>query len=389
MTILNIASTSTLNKVKKELLEAKLLEQEKRGLNKANRLYLLNPDVSMSDIYEIKHQENNLISELEDKEFGSTTEERTEEASTLDNKGHSIIERPFSESGRSKNERQDVRKSNTNDTDLNETKDFKDNKDTKERSLPNDLNSLLKEKNKDTDPILIDQYIQQQDLNQKYGENILNVLKNYSKGDFDLFNQFIQTLDYAIKSAEKETGNSIELDLIENSAYVEALKEDLTYTIYNVLLKVRTDKHQKIKDPKAYFAYNYSKFFPQDYYIEINRNTNPIIYNSNGEKVNNNNNYELLLEKEDGSNLYQVTEKSNVDLMIEKNNVNVMNTIINLPENVIGLDKDMESDSINSFVNENNDTKTSEIYLDALQKKIVDKYSDLPQIIIPLNYQSL
>lgn len=140
---------------------------------------------------------------------------------------------------------------------------------------------------------------------------------------------------------------------------------------------------------KALIAYNYSKFFPQDYYIEINRNTNPIIYNSNGEKVNNNNNYELLLEKEDGSNLYQVTEKSNVDLMIEKNNVNVMNTIINLPENVIGLDKDMESDSINSFVNENNDTKTSEIYLDALQKKIVDKYSDLPQIIIPLNYQSL
>lgn len=76
-------------------LEAKLLEQEKRGLNKANRLYLLSPDVNMSDIYEIKHQENNLISELEEKEFGEITEAESKEGPSLDNSGRSIFECPL------------------------------------------------------------------------------------------------------------------------------------------------------------------------------------------------------------------------------------------------------------------------------------------------------
>ena len=155
----------------------------------------------------------------------------------------------------------DIRKSNTNDTDLSETKDFKDNKDTKQRSFQHDLNSLLKEKNKDNDPILIDQYIQQQDLKQKYGENLLNVLENYAKGDFDLFNHFIKILEYAIKSAEKDMNQEIEIKLLENSDYSIALKEDLTETIYNVLLKLRIDKHNKIKDPKAYLFISIKKVF--------------------------------------------------------------------------------------------------------------------------------
>ncbi|SEJ00968.1 hypothetical protein SAMN04488113_14810 [Alkalibacterium gilvum] len=121
------------------------------------------------------------------------------------------------------------------------------------------MSSLLKEKNEDNDPILIDQYIQQQELKQKYGENLLNVLKNYSKGDFDLFNQFIQTLDYAIKSADNETGNNIKLALYEVLDYSEELKKDLTRTIYNVLLKIRSDKYNKIRDPKSYLFMSIKK----------------------------------------------------------------------------------------------------------------------------------
>lgn len=259
MTILNIASTSTLNKVKKELLEANLLEQEKRGLNKANRLYLINPEVSMSDIYEIKHQENNLINELEDKEFGTNTEKELDTRSALGNSGHSKIERPFSESGHSKIERQDVRKSNTNDTELSETEDIKDIKDQEDELSQIDFNHLLKEKNKENDPILIEQLIEQERLEQKYSKNLLNVVRNYSKGDLDIFKKFIQTLDYAVKSAEKETGQSIELALFENVDYSIDLKEDLTRTIYEVLLKIRTDKYQKIKDPKAYLFISIKK----------------------------------------------------------------------------------------------------------------------------------
>lgn len=258
MSILNISSTSTLNKVKKELVEAKLLEQEKRGLNKANRLYLLNPQVSMDDIYEIKHQEENLISELEDKEFGNPDSD-DETLETLDNSGHSKIERPFSESGRSKIERLDVRKSNTNDTDYSDTKDIKDNKDLHSDFSQDDFNSLLKEKNQENDPILIEAYIKKESLDKKYGDNLLNVLKNFSKGNFDVFKYFVSTLEYALKSAEKETEQSIELALLENLDYSAALKDDLTRTIYNVLLKIRSDKFNKIKDPKAYLFVSLKK----------------------------------------------------------------------------------------------------------------------------------
>ncbi|WP_208560318.1 replication initiator protein A [Marinilactibacillus kalidii] len=251
MGILNIASTSTLNTVKKELLNSKLLEQEKRGLNKANRLYLLNPDVTMDDIYEIKHQENNLISELEEKEFENTNFEK-KDSQSADKSGHSKIEQPVSENRNSIFERLDVRKSNSNDTDFIKTKDIKDIKDNKNNISQADLNSILRKNNKENDSILITEYINQQSLEKKYGTNFLNVLKNYSKGEFDLFNQFIKTIDYAVKSAETDTNSSIEIGLLEDLYYSNDLRQDLTQTLYNVLLKIRTDKYQKIKDPKAY-----------------------------------------------------------------------------------------------------------------------------------------
>ena len=49
--------------------------------------------------------------------------------------GNSLSKLPFSENGSLDNERQDVQKMNTNDTDLSKTnKDFKDNKDWKEQN---------------------------------------------------------------------------------------------------------------------------------------------------------------------------------------------------------------------------------------------------------------
>src|SRR5699024_5910963 len=50
--ILNL-SKPTIIKIKKELVNTGLLEQKRRGLNKPNLLYLMKPDITENDIYEI------------------------------------------------------------------------------------------------------------------------------------------------------------------------------------------------------------------------------------------------------------------------------------------------------------------------------------------------
>ena len=137
MEILNIGSTATLQKVKKELINSGLLEQEQRGLNMANRLYLLEPIVEEEDIYEIIDDETDEIKDLSQKEdlYEQKLTESISSRKSLVPQGNSLSKLPFSENGSLDNERLDIQKLNTNDTDLSKTnKDFKDNKDWKEQN---------------------------------------------------------------------------------------------------------------------------------------------------------------------------------------------------------------------------------------------------------------
>ncbi|WP_398574412.1 replication initiator protein A [Staphylococcus equorum] len=119
MDILNCGKEK-LAKIKKSLEKSGLLIQKRRGLNKANILYLMKPIVTDNDIYEIEKEENDLEpSSNKDVRFSNVQkfENRTTESS--------IFERP------------EVRKSNTNDTDSNDT----DSNDT-EYSDMNDMNDI-------------------------------------------------------------------------------------------------------------------------------------------------------------------------------------------------------------------------------------------------------
>ncbi|WP_447396596.1 replication initiator protein A [Staphylococcus aureus] len=80
-TILN-CQNAKLVKIKKELTEVNLLEQIRCGQGKPNKLYLMNPEITKEDIYEIEKQEENVDEPCHDDE---------------------------------------VRKSNTNDTDISNT----------------------------------------------------------------------------------------------------------------------------------------------------------------------------------------------------------------------------------------------------------------------------
>lgn len=115
-TILNCKKDKVI-KIKKELIEAELLLQERQGLNKTNKLYLVKPEVTEDDIYKIQKQENTVESS-NDKEVGKTDFQNSEKST----------------SRTLKNRHQEVGKTESNDTELNNTE--------LSNTEPNDMNDL-------------------------------------------------------------------------------------------------------------------------------------------------------------------------------------------------------------------------------------------------------
>ena len=105
--ILNVSKPKVI-KIKKELENLNLLEQKRLGLNKPNKLYLMKPIVTNSDIYQIKNEEN-LSETSNDKEVKNINFQK------LTN----LISRSKN------NELQEVNEFNSNETDFSET-DFSD-----------------------------------------------------------------------------------------------------------------------------------------------------------------------------------------------------------------------------------------------------------------------
>ncbi len=80
-TILNCKKDKVI-KIKKELIEAELLLQERQGLNKTNKLYLVKPEVTEDDIYKIQKQENTVESSS-GKEVGKTEFKKSEKPNLM------------------------------------------------------------------------------------------------------------------------------------------------------------------------------------------------------------------------------------------------------------------------------------------------------------------
>ncbi|MBC2266148.1 replication initiator protein A [Listeria booriae] len=134
--ILNIKSNSTLQSVKNELIAANLMSQERRGLNKANRLYLLRPIVRNEDIYSIDRLEANTVEmdvrrdEQGKFQSGSTKTVLPDEGSkSIGTEGSTKIVLPgeslksVAPEGSTETVHQEVQFLYTNDTDFNELKE--------------------------------------------------------------------------------------------------------------------------------------------------------------------------------------------------------------------------------------------------------------------------
>ncbi|UXV36322.1 replication initiator protein A (plasmid) [Staphylococcus sp. IVB6181] len=98
-------------KIKKELTEADLLEQIRCGQGKPNKLYLKNPAVTKEDIYEMKKKEENIDEPRNDAEVRKSNFKKFENQTSRSSKIKPL----------------EVRKSNPNDTEFNDTEKERDN----------------------------------------------------------------------------------------------------------------------------------------------------------------------------------------------------------------------------------------------------------------------
>jgi len=120
-----------LTKIKKELSKADLLEQVRCGQGKPNKLYLKNPAITKEDVYEIKKQEETSVEPSHDAEMRKSHFKNCENRIS---RNAEIAQ-------------QEMRKSHTNDTELNDTDiSNTDSSDT------NDMNDVREENVEDTKP---------------------------------------------------------------------------------------------------------------------------------------------------------------------------------------------------------------------------------------------
>ncbi|MFC7747277.1 replication initiator protein A, partial [Lentibacillus kimchii] len=163
--LINLGKT-TVVKVKNELVDAGLLEQIQRGLNKTNLLYLNKPEVTKDDVYYINEQE------------------KTSESSR-DKEVQNLNSRKFKNRTprSSENELQEVQKMNENDTDLNETEfsdsDDDENKKTRvsireELTQLTDTNPHLKSLFEHLKSEMLDPYIVQDILTEMLDQHMLD-----------------------------------------------------------------------------------------------------------------------------------------------------------------------------------------------------------------------
>ena len=274
--ILNVSPRKITN-IKKELMDANLLSQEQKKFNAPFRLYLMKPEITVDDIYQINQAETGEDILTVSKDSASVSAESTsvansarleESASASDQ--NSVAEFATLKKTASNQPSHSLANSATpvsqillpNKTNLNNTK-HKDNKEYKdqrfaENSNNHAFNQAFQTPPENTETFMIEQFIQDKTLLDKYGERFVDVLVSYSRNNYALFSEAVEAVEHATKSAEKERVKSLERYFHEEmSAYSHELRADYLMTLYNVLRHLRTNA--AIRDPKAYFFISFTK----------------------------------------------------------------------------------------------------------------------------------
>ncbi|HIF1845354.1 TPA: replication initiator protein A [Enterococcus faecium] len=241
-------SKNTILSALDELQKVKLLVKRKNGFNKSkmqmfpNFYYLLKPVLCKDDVYKINkitHQENrqkNLI--VQNLNYGTNQY-------SVDNSKFELCD--TSMKTRDKNNFAD---SSKNELEL--YKSYKDSKDIKESHNDVFFDSLLVE-NTSLDKKLIESFIEENLLEQIWGENIVNCLKLASNSNYRQFNVWYKKFNYAIKSAEKEQKAQLKImnEICNDTNFVEYIREQLAMTLRDLIRRAKTD--HRIKQKNDYF----------------------------------------------------------------------------------------------------------------------------------------
>ena len=274
--ILNV-SPRKITTIKKELLDTNLLDQKQKSFNAPFHLYLMKPEITVDDMYQMNQTESGADLLRVSPEIDAAKEERSsvansarleESASASDQ--NSVAELATLKKTASNQPSHSLANSATpvsqillpNKTNLNNTK-HKDNKEYKdqrfaENSNNHAFNQAFQTPPENTEAFMIEQFIQDKTLLDKYGERFVDVLVSYSRNNYALFSEAVEAVEHATKSAEKERVKSLERYFHEEmSAYSHELRADYLMTLYNVLRHLRTNA--AIRDPKAYFFISFKK----------------------------------------------------------------------------------------------------------------------------------
>ena len=274
--ILNV-SPRKITTIKKELLDTNLLDQKQKSFNAPFHLYLMKPEITVDDMYQMNQTESGADLLRVSPEIDAAKEERSsvansarleESASASDQ--NSVAEFATLKKTASNQPSHSLANSATpvsqillpNKTNLNNTK-HKDNKEYKDQRFADNsnnhaFNQAFQTPPENTETFMIEQFIQDKTLLDKYGERFVDVLLSYSRNNYALFSEAVEAVEHATKSAEKERVKSLERYFHEEmSAYSHELRADYLMTLYNVLRHLRTNA--AIRDPKAYFFISFKK----------------------------------------------------------------------------------------------------------------------------------
>ena len=274
--ILNV-SPRKITTIKKELLDTNLLDQKQKSFNAPFHLYLMKPEITVDDMYQMNQTESGADLLRVSPEIDAAKEEcssvansaRLEESASASDQ-NSVAEFATLNKTASNQPSHSLANSATpvsqillpNKTNLNNTK-HKDNKEYKDQRLADNsnnhaFNQAFQTPPENTETFMIEQFIQDKTLLDKYGERFVDVLLSYSRNNYALFSEAVEAVEHATKSAEKERVRSLERYFHEEmSAYSHELRADYLMTLYNVLRHLRTNA--SIRDPKAYFFISFKK----------------------------------------------------------------------------------------------------------------------------------
>lgn len=218
--ILNVSKPKVI-KIKKELENLNLLEQKRLGLNKPNKLYLIKPIVTNSDIYQIKNEEN-LAETSNDKEVKNIN-----------------FQKLNSLTSRSKNnELQEVNDFNSNETDFSET-DFSETDSSDMHYMNDNVTNLNHTDHANHDnKIFEEESLKDLEL-QEFPKLTKYYLKNFSLND-------VSIIKSVILKAKKSFNTKSE---------THYMLEDIDYELVEILKRfkaISVKKNETVKNLESY-----------------------------------------------------------------------------------------------------------------------------------------